>query len=205
MANPVLKKPKKKAPADIVIPRISEQETRKRAAAGFDIAVTRLVKEEFSRSPPASEMAAFKKLFLAKQKSDGEFFVDDVVQEFIENNPDSVIERYYNLAGNARFLLKGNQVAFNLKELQGAVKTYMSPLRDSVISSIVKLSDPENRGVSFSIPDMDAGILSSFSSRLSTIYGIGKTQVPVEIKCSGMKLTFNSKLPPPTQSFDFDK
>ncbi|VVC02855.1 Uncharacterised protein [Candidatus Bilamarchaeum dharawalense] len=200
---PGFKKPRKEAEADVTIPRIGERETQRRAEVGFDLALAKLIKEQYSQPPPKSEMDTLRKMVTEITKTGQDVDLNAVLDEYVRDNPDTVIAKYYRATGDPACFHKGNRIEFNLKELHASLREFFKPVRDSVVSDLVALSNPEVRGKSLTLKDIDAELLANFSTKLTQVFSTGKTQLPVEITLKENDLIMLSKLTPPPQSFEF--
>ena len=72
-----------------------------------------------------------------------------------------------------------------------------SPTRDFIVDRLTKLSDPENRGYTLTLPN---SILSSnLAEALANAYNNGKNQLPVSLEVTAevdmVKISLESKLP----------
>ena len=200
---PGFKKPRKEAEADVTIPRIGERETQRRAEVGFDLALAKLIKEQYSQPPPKSEMDTLRKMVTEITKTGQDVDLNAVLDEYVRDNPDTVIAKYYRATGDPACFHKGNRIEFNLKELHASLREFLKPVRDSVVSDLVALSNPEVLGKSLTLKDIDAELLANFSTKLTQVFSTGKTQLPVEITLKENDLIMLSKLTPPPQSFEF--
>ncbi len=104
MTGPRTREPQaeeQRRPAEITIPRLSPEETARRAGTGYDAAVNAVMRQHFGAAPPAAEITALRNMVNERARGGQDVDFGAVLDDYVAQNPNSLIARYYQAAGGA--------------------------------------------------------------------------------------------------------
>lgn len=134
----------RRKPAEVTIPRLSDQTMRQRARRAVDRSITGLIYYHFSIVPERSDMEHLRRL--AERAEGGEIYtrLTNAMRQFSLDRPESVINRYYSQTGSVGFLVAGEgesaSVAFNPGALASDVRRSLDMYRSLLVNTITDLS-----------------------------------------------------------------
>lgn len=152
------KRPQEKKPSEVTIPRLSREEVERRTGSAFDAAVAQVIRSGFSRPPSSAEISRLRGLVSQRLRESSEGEVVDVpriIRQFVADNPDSTIARYYNSTrGSTTWIFDEEQgrIRFSASDLGSSVTEVLSAYRPIIVSLCGRMADPHNRS---SRQDMD--------------------------------------------------
>jgi len=195
------------------VPRLSEEETRRRAGAGFDAAMNTVIRQRFSQAPPPAEVAAIRREVQAIQARNEDADVTAVLSAYVEANPNSVLARYYRATNGASdwMMLPGNRgIGFNPSVFQATIRGALSVARQPYIDIVAQLSNPRNRSAPMDMSSIVArmpGAVPDLASQLHAQCDRGRNALPLTIAYDtpGQQIVLTTKLPPPETDYSFGK
>lgn len=213
MGGPRQRQPEEqRRPAEITVPRLSEEETRRRAGAGFDAAMATVIRQSFSQPPPAAEVAAIRRAVETIQRRGEDADVTQVLADYVEQNPNSVLARYSRATNGASdwMILPNNRVGFNSSVFSGYIRNALGAARQPFVDTVARLSDPRNRSAPVDMSNVVARIpnaVAELARQLHAQCDRGRNALPVTIAydTSGERLVLTTKLPIPPQDLNFGK
>ncbi|HSB47389.1 MAG TPA: hypothetical protein VLD37_05220 [Candidatus Bilamarchaeum sp.] len=132
----------RRRPAETQTPQLSEDEVRNRAQRSFDSSLNAVIQARFSARPPAAEIAAVRRMIDESGASD----ITPAVRRYSEENPNSVIARYFSYTSSTGWLLTPTgTVGFNPAQLAADVRAIAGAARQQVASSFVSLFQQSRR------------------------------------------------------------
>ncbi len=212
MAQPVQAQPQRRRPAEVTVPQLSPEETRRRAERGFDAAVASVLRSQFTAAPPAAEIAAVRRMVDERMAPGQTVDVGAVLDEYARANPNSVIARYLRATnGSTDWMMSGNRIGFNVRALQDSVRSQLNAGKTAFADALVTLCNPRNRSnpvdVSAIAQLMPDSTMPELQRQLATQFRTGRNQVPATVAYDGgqQQFTLTSLIPPPAQDMDFSK
>ncbi|MEW6722297.1 MAG: hypothetical protein AB1324_03480 [Candidatus Micrarchaeota archaeon] len=212
MTGPGLAQPEpmETRPPRVSVPRLSREETQRRAERAFDASMQAVLRSHF-RPPPAAEVTAFRNMVNARlrQTREGETLdIGAVLEDYCRANPSSAIARYNRLfGGDTSWLMSGDRIAFNSAAFNTLARNYVSAARQPTVNALVQLNDPRNRTVPVPITSLESDIVAALQTSLSGQLRSGSNQLPATVAFERQeeRLMFASLLPPPDQNVDFSR
>ena len=201
--------PAQKAPTEAKEPRLSAEETERRAGRAFDAAMASVIRTNM-RPPPPSEISAFRKDIEARLAKGENVNVGSALDAYSRKNPNSAIARYNKLfQGDTSWITSpdGSKIAFQASAFEALCRDYVSASREHVVGALVKLNNPDNRKVPIDMSGMDSAIALALSQQLSAQVKSGSNQLPatVTFEQSDDRILVANLLPPPDQEVKFRK
>jgi hypothetical protein len=118
------------------------QELERRAESAFSYVVDALMRQYCSQPPPRAEMEEFRRRIDAEQARvglGGSVDLGRVLDQYTEDNPNSVIARYSRYAGGSTEWLtnsEGTRVQFRSTMLELAIRERLSEVRQGIVSAV---------------------------------------------------------------------
>jgi hypothetical protein len=171
-----------------------------------------VIRTSFSQPPPAAEVAAIRRAVDTIQRRGEDADVTQVLADYVEQNPNSVLARYYRATNGASdwMVVQGNRIGFNAAVFQTSIRGVFSAARQPFIDTVARLSDPRNRSAPVDMSNVVARIpnaVPELARQLHAQCDRGRNALPVTIAydTSGERLMLTTKLPVPPQDMNFGK
>ncbi|MBD3210896.1 hypothetical protein GF318_05955 [Candidatus Micrarchaeota archaeon] len=143
----------RRAPSVVRVPTLTLSEVGARAGRAFQASVNAIIREHFSRRPPASEISELRNYLKNSVSSRGIVDMDALMNRFSRKHPDFLISRYYWAARTTGWILSvdspvrfdaetfdrlGRRIVFRARALQEDVREVFQPMARRFMSAAVR-------------------------------------------------------------------